>query len=131
MKDKMPVAGIIKTELAYQKPDFGTSTDDLKPRQDEHEENEMVNPSIHLCSPHIPADVEPGHKVVLHGVVKHVTHTLNDKDKKDRFHPEEEHSMGVEIHHMEHHPEHKEKGSGKPKEKEEDAIERGLKEAEE
>lgn len=112
-----------KISLEHEVPDYGAMGEPSNSKG----KTKMACPTAYISSDSIPSNVKPGHKVILHGVVKSVTRRSTETQGKDT---DDDNSMEVELRHMEHTGE-KEAGKSKSThDSDEASIDEGLDAAE-
>lgn len=91
-----------KFSLEHEVPDYGDSILTPTPEYsgDKKQKMKKQHPTVHIYHGQIPKGLKPGHKVVLHGVVKSVERSERLRDGEE---PKDDANFGVELHHMEHH----------------------------
>lgn len=111
-----------KISLEHDVPSIASSSSDSSNKK---QKMKKAHPTTHIYHGKIPKGLKPGHKIVLHGVVKSVERSERMSDGEE---PKDDANFAVELHHMEDHgPANSDHTSTS---EDEDAIESGLKEAE-
>lgn len=113
-----------KISLQHEVTDYSKmdSPSPEKSSSDKELPKKTVHPEVFIHHDDIPEGVKPGHKVILHGVIKKVHRATTERKGEE---PEVDSHMEVELHHMENHG-----ADASHSAKDEDDIESGLSKAE-